>query len=183
VAKIRWWEGVEFEMDTCPTLNPEWRDLIDTFRPHQVLIVVSVPEQAEQQYEGDTNWYVLGDETFTQAHDVFISEFMSLLEERDIELFIFSSPFIHRGALAGAQFSQDDRVNAWNVVIQSWAKTWPQISIIDWAGIIERLESEAGSLRDDGVHLTQSALNRIMASQVLPILQSGARSLVRDSID
>lgn len=177
VQRLRWWEGVEFDMEPCPTLNPEWRSLIKSFSPRVIVIVVAIPEQAEQMYLGDSTWHVVGDGAFTAAHDAFMAEFMTVLEERDIELMIFSSPRIHGGALGGAPFSHDDRVAAWNVEISKWITTWPQITLVDWAGILERAESPAGSLRSDGVHLEQSDLNRIIGAEILAILETTSRSL------
>ena len=170
VEKIRWWDGAEFDMANCPSLNPQWRELIDSFQPGRVIVVVAIPEQAEQMYPGESTWHVLGDASFREIHDAFLAEWMALLDERQIELMVFTSPYIRGGALSGAQFAQDDRVNAWNEVIRGWATTWPHIRLIDWAEIIERAELAMGPLRSDGVHLDQSALNRIVADEVVPIL-------------
>ena len=172
VTKVKWWEGAEFDMAGCPSLNPDWRGLIDSFKPQRILAVVGVPEQAEQQYAGDPQWHIVGDPAFNALHASFISEFMTLLNQKGIQLYLFTSPFIRSGALSGAQFAQDERVNGWNQVIQSWATTWPQIRVIDWANIIERLESEQGLLRSDGVHLEQPVLNRIVADEVIPVLMA-----------
>lgn len=176
VERLRWWEGVEFDMESCPTLNPEWRELIDVFEPRYIMIVVAIPEQAEQMYPGDSAWHLVGDPVFTATHDAFMAEFMSLLDERDIELFFFTSPRVFGGALGGAPFSRDERVASWNAEISRWSQQWPNITLVDWAGILERQESPAGSLRSDGVHLEQSALNRIIAAEVLPILEAAVHS-------
>lgn len=176
VVRLRWWEGVEFDMEACPTLNPEWRNLVGSFKPHRIVIVVTIPEQSEQMYTGAPDWHLVGDPAFTAAHDAFMVEFMALLEEENIELFIFTSPRIYGGALGGAPFSQDERVAAWNAEIQKWAATWPEITLIDWAGILDSVELPAGSLRSDGVHLEQSALDRIIATEILPILDAAVRS-------
>ncbi len=170
VEMVKWWEGVEFDLGYCPTLNSRWIDLVSTFRPDRVLVVVTVPEQSEQKYPGDPNWYEVSDAIFQQVHEAFMNEFMDLLTINKIDLVMFNSPLIRSGALSGADFAQEERINGWNQVIQRWATNWPQITVIDWAAIIERLESEQGPLRSDGVHLEQPVLNGIVADEVIPAL-------------
>ncbi|MGA0878468.1 MAG: acyltransferase family protein [Ilumatobacteraceae bacterium] len=176
VEQVRWWDGAEFTMDYCPTLDGEWRDLLDSFRPDRVLVVVTVPEQAEQRYAGDPDWHALGDPAYQQVHDAFMAEFMQLLIARDIGLSVFNSPRIHGGSLSGATFAQDDRVDGWNAMIAAWAARWPVIEVIDWAGILARVEPEPGSLRIDGVHLEQNILNGIVAAEIVPLLARDPRS-------
>ena len=176
VEMVKWWEGVEFDLGYCPTLNSRWIDLVSTFRPDRVLVVVTVPEQSEQKYPGDPNWYEVSDAIFQQVHEAFMNEFMDLLTINRIDLVMFNSPLIRGGALSGADFAQEERVNGWNQVIQRWATNWPQITVIDWAAIIERLESEQGPLRSDGVHLEQPVLNGIVADEVIPALRVASLS-------
>jgi len=176
VEMVKWWEGVEFDLGYCPTLNSRWIDLVSTFRPDRVLVVVTVPEQSEQKYPGDPNWYEVSDAIFQQVHEAFMNEFMDLLTINKIDLVMFNSPLIRSGALSGADFAQEERVNGWNQVIQRWATNWPQITVIDWAAIIERLESEQGPLRSDGVHLEQPVLNGIVADEVIPALRVASLS-------
>jgi hypothetical protein len=135
-----------------------------------------VPEQSEQKYPGDPNWYEVSDAIFQQVHEAFMNEFMDLLTINKIDLVMFNSPLIRSGALSGADFAQEERVNGWNQVIQRWATNWPQITVIDWAAIIERLESEQGPLRSDGVHLEQPVLNGIVADEVIPALRVASLS-------
>lgn len=182
VEQVRWWEGAEFDMDYCPTLDGEWRELLDSFRPDQVLIVVSVPEQAEQRYAGDPEWHAVGDPIYQQIHDAFIAEFMALLNERGVRLSMFNSPRIHGGSLGGARFAGDDRVDGWNAVIASWATRWPGINVIDWAAIIERSEPTPGALRVDGVHLEQATLSSLIAVEILPLLAAKPLSPAVDAI-
>lgn len=176
VEMVKWWEGVEFDMGYCPTLNTRWLDLVRTFRPDRVLVVVTVPEQSEQKYPGDPNWYEVSDAIYQQVHDAFMDEFMDLLTINGVDLVMFNSPPIRSGSLSGADFAQDERVNGWNQVIQRWTTNWPQITVIDWAAIIERLESEQGPLRSDGVHLEQPVLNGIIADEVIPALMAASLS-------
>ena len=176
VEMVKWWEGAEFDLGYCPTLNSRWIDLVSTFRPDRVLVVVTVPEQSEQKYPGDPNWYEVSDAIFQQVHEAFMNEFMDLLTINKIDLVMFNSPLIRSGALSGADFAQEERVNGWNQVIQRWATNWPQITVIDWAAIIERLESEQGPLRSDGVHLEQPVLNGIVADEVIPALRVASLS-------
>ena len=176
VEMVKWWEGVEFDLGYCPTLNSRWIDLVSTFRPDRVLVVVTVPEQSEQKYPGDPNWYEVSDAIFQQVHEAFMNEFMDLLTINKIDLVMFNSPLIRSGALSGADFAQEERINGWNQVIQRWATNWPQITVIDWAAIIERLESEQGPLRSDGVHLEQPVLNGIVADEVIPALRVASLS-------
>ena len=73
--------------------------------------------------------------------------------------------------LSGAAFAQDERVDAWNALMNRWAERWPQIRRLDWSGILDVAEPTPGALRVDGVHLEQVDLNRIVADSVVPRLR------------
>ncbi|MFM7488735.1 MAG: acyltransferase family protein, partial [Actinomycetota bacterium] len=53
VERVRWWGDVAFDLSACPRADREWATIILDFAPALVLMVYSVPQQAEQQYEKD----------------------------------------------------------------------------------------------------------------------------------
>ena len=168
--KVRWWEGAEFDMTNCPTLYPEWDGAFKSFAPSVVVMVYSVPEQAEQKYVDDENWYTIEDPVFVEKHDAAMEEFVALCDELGIELLLLNSPEIHGGSLGGARFAQLDRVVAWNALMQTWLTRWPQIRSVDWASIVLAAETTPGSLRGDGVHMLQSDLDAVVKTAIIPLL-------------
>jgi len=170
--KVRWWDGAEFDMTNCPTLRPEWDKAFETFAPSILVMVYSVPEQAEQKYVGDETWYTIADPEFVTRHDTALQELITTCNERGIQLLLLNSPEIHGGALSGAQFAQPERVSAWNALMQTWLTKWPQIHSIDWASIVTAAESTAGPLREDGVHMLQSDLDAVVQSGIIPLLEA-----------
>ena len=170
--KVRWWEGAEFDMTNCPTLYPEWDGAFRSFAPSVVVMVYSVPEQAEQKYVDDENWYTIEDPVFVEKHDAAMEELVAACDELGIELFLLNSPEIHGGALGSAQFAQLDRVVAWNALMQTWLTRWPQIRSVDWASMVAAAESTPGSLRGDGVHMLQSDLDSVVKTGIIPLLEA-----------
>lgn len=172
VQAVKWWEGVEFDLQRCPTLDAQWQAAVESFQPDVVVVAVSVPEQAEQKYPGDPEWYAPGSERYIQVHQEFITRFTALLQSRGVTLVVLDSPPIHGGALGGAPFAQPDRIAAWNAVIDQWALQWPELVVVDWAVALAAFEPEPGSLRADGVHLAQADLDRLVRTALLPIVTS-----------
>ena len=172
--KVRWWDGAEFDMTNCATLHPEWDKAFETFAPSIVVMVYSVPEQAEQKYDGDATWYTIADPEFVARHDAAMQELINACDERGIQLLLLNSPEIHGGALSGAQFAQPERVSAWNALMQTWLTRWPQIFSVDWASIVAAAESTGGPLRGDGVHMLQSDLDAVVQSGIIPLLDAQA---------
>jgi hypothetical protein len=168
--KVRWWDGAEFDMANCPTLHPEWDEAFNSFAPSVVVMVYSVPEQAEQKFVDDENWYTIEDPLFVEKHDAAMEELVAACDERGIELLLLNSPEIHGGALGGAQFAQPERVSAWNALMQTWLNRWPQIRSVDWASMVVAAESTPGSLRGDGVHMFQSDLDAVVKTGIIPLL-------------
>ncbi|MEI8392302.1 MAG: hypothetical protein WCG40_07360, partial [Actinomycetes bacterium] len=177
VVKVRWWKDTEFDMENCPTLNGDWKTALDSFAPSIVVAIASIPEQAEQMYLGDPEWYTVSDPKFLAVHDVAMTQMMGEFDSRGITLMLMNSPEVHGGALGGAPFSQPDRVAAWNAVMQSWVARWPQIHLVDWAGMVKASEVIPGDLRGDGVHMQQGDLDKIIGRDFVPLLDRVAGSV------
>ena len=170
--QVRWWEGTEFDMTNCPTMRPEWNEALESFDPSILVMVYSVPEQAEQKYVGDENWYTVVDPEFIARHDAAMQELMTACDERGIKVLMLNSPEINGGSLGGAPFAQIERVVAWNELMQTWLVKWPQITAVDWASIVTAAESEAGPLRGDGVHMLQADLDKVVEAEIIPLLEA-----------
>jgi uncharacterized protein (UPF0333 family) len=170
--KVRWWEGTEFDMTNCPTMRPEWNEALESFTPSVLVMAYSVPEQAEQKYVGDENWYTVADPEFIARHDAAMQELMTACDERGIKVLMLNSPEINGGSLGGAPFAQIERVVAWNELMQTWLVKWPQITAVDWASIVTAAESEAGPLRGDGVHMLQADLDKVVEAEIIPLLEA-----------
>jgi peptidoglycan/LPS O-acetylase OafA/YrhL len=170
VERIQWWPDMDFDMDYCPTFDDVWRDKIAEFRPHLVLEIASVPEQAAQRYPGDPNWYTIGDDEFLVRHEQVMSSLMSAIEAVDATFVMFDSPYVHGGGLGGAAFADDARVDAWNALMDSWVVRWPAIRQLEWSTIVAGAETTPGALREDGVHMAQADLDRIVDESVVPRL-------------
>ena len=170
--QVRWWEGTEFDMTKCPTMRPEWNEALESFAPSILVMAYSVPEQAEQKYVGDENWYTVADPEFIARHDAAMQELMTACDERGIKVLMLNSPEINGGSLGGAPFAQIERVVAWNELMQTWLVKWPQITAVDWARIVTAAESEAGPLRGDGVHMLQADLDKVVEAEIIPLLDA-----------
>lgn len=176
VQKIRWWDGVEFDMTECPSLDDTWIPLFDDFAPHILIVVVSVPEQSDQQYDVDGEWYVVGDDEFARRHDEAVDRLMTVAESASARVIFFTSPTIHGGALGDATFGEPERVAGWNRALADYGTRWPSIEFFDWAEIVERYEradgGEPGGLRGDGVHMGEEVLGEILAAELVPYLDA-----------
>ena len=176
VQKIRWWDGVEFDMTECPTLDDTWIPLFDDFAPQILIVVVSVPEQSDQQYEVDGEWYVVGDDEFARRHDQSVDRLMEATASSGTRVIFFTSPTIHGGALGEATFGEPERVAGWNRALADYGRRWPTIEFFDWAEIVERYEradgGEPGGLRGDGVHMGEEVLGEILAAELVPYLDA-----------
>lgn len=176
VQKIRWWDGVEFDMTECPTLDDTWIPLFDDFAPQILIVVVSVPEQSDQQYEVDGEWYVVGDDEFARRHDEAVDRLMEVTESTGTRVIFFTSPTIHGGALGDATFGEPERVAGWNRALAGYRTRWPTIELFDWAEIVERYERAdggvPGGLRGDGVHMGEEVLGEILAAELVPYLDA-----------
>ena len=176
VQKIRWWDGVEFDMTECPTLDETWIPLFDDFAPQILIVVVSVPEQSDQQYEVDGEWHVVGDDEFARRHDESVDRLMEAAASSGTRVIFFTSPTIHGGALGEATFGEPERVAGWNRALADYGTRWPTIEFFDWAEIVERYEradgGEPGGLRGDGVHMGEEILGEILAAELVPYLDA-----------
>ena len=168
--EVRWWEGVEFDMTACPTLD-EWLPMVKD--SDVVVVVVSVPEQSEQRYEQDGEWFTFADDEFVTRHEIAIESLVDSAVAAEARLVFFNSPFIHGGALGGAKFAQPARVAGWNELMVGYAERWSTLELFDWASIVARYEIQyggPGSLRGDGVHMDPNDLTTIVASELIPFL-------------
>ena len=177
VARIRWWKDVEFDMANCPTLNGDWKTALDSFSPSIVVAIASMPEQTEQMYLDDPEWYTVSDPKFLAVHDVAMTQMIGEFDSRGITLMLMNSPEIHGEAFGAAQFAQPERVAAWNTVMQSWVVRWPQIHLVDWAAMVKASEVIPGDLRGDGVHMQQGDLDKIIGRDFVPLLDRVAGSV------
>ncbi|MFM8848316.1 MAG: acyltransferase family protein [Actinomycetota bacterium] len=170
VERIEWWSGMDFAMDYCPTFDRTWQPMFDDFRPQFVLLIASVPEQSGQRYPNDPAWHHIGDPEYAVRHEAAITRLMESLDDIGARLVIFDAPYVRTGALSGADFAADDRVEAWNALMDEWSVRWPGIARLGWTAILDRYETAEGPLREDGVHLSQENLDRIVSEAVVPEL-------------
>lgn len=170
VERIEWWSGMDFAMDYCPTFDRTWQPMFDDFRPQLVLLIASVPEQSGQRYPNDPMWHHIGDPEYAVRHEVAITRLMESLDDIGARLVMFDAPYVRTGALSGADFAADDRVDAWNALMDEWSIRWPGIARLGWTAILDRYETAEGPLREDGVHLSQENLDRIVSEAVVPEL-------------
>ena len=166
VAEIRWWEGAQWNMERCPSPSHGWPDLVSGFDPAVVLAIASLPEQSEQRYRVDGQWFTAGDPEFTAAHDDGMRQLQDLLAATQTVTILANAPAIVEGAFAGSNMAADSRVAAWNDQISSWDLRWTSVASFDWATVVHNAES-AGYHRPDGIHFSQSDLDTIVSSDVV----------------
>jgi hypothetical protein len=95
---------------------------------------------------------------------------MEAIDAAGATFVMFDSPYVHGGSLGGAVFADDARVDAWNALMDSWVMRWPVIRQLEWSTIVAEAEATPGELRDDGVHMAQADLDRIVGESVVPRL-------------
>lgn len=176
VDRVSWGGEMEFDMETCPTID-DWDRLWFEVDPDLVLAIASVPEQSDQRYEPDGEWFRVGDPEFVRVHDEGIARLVEITERQGARLVMFDSPRIEGGAFQGAMFASDERVDAWNEALIGYAELHPIIEILDWASLVIEAETNAGgpgSLREDGVHMTPEVLATITRERLLALLDPGA---------
>jgi peptidoglycan/LPS O-acetylase OafA/YrhL len=173
-VSVRWWPDMAFDVSTCPTMDSTWQSLFAEFEPEFLLVVASVPEQSEQRYEIDGEWYSVDDDEFTSRHLDAMEELMAAAQTHGTKVIVFDSPAITSGSFEGADFADRRRVRGWNRLIDDFAERWPQITVFGWSSIVEEAETanggRAGSLREDGVHMALDALTLLAATDVIPVL-------------
>lgn len=173
-VNVRWWPDMEFDVSKCPSVAGSWTNLMGDFDPRVLMVVVSVPEQSEQQYEAGGEWYSVGDDEFDSRHLEAMKQLIDLATAHGTRVIVFDSPPITTGSFAGADFADRRRVRGWNRMLQEFVDEWPQITMIDWASLVERAETgnggRPGSLREDGVHMSPAALALLAAGEIVPRL-------------
>ncbi|MBU3688462.1 MAG: hypothetical protein B7C54_12070 [Acidimicrobiales bacterium mtb01] len=172
VERVRWWGDVAFDLSACPRADREWAMIVPDFSPRLVLMVYSVPQQAEQQYEKDGEWFSLGDPEFDRRQREALGLLLESGRSVGAKFAFLTSPRVFGGALGAAPFASDARVDAWNEAMFSYIGTWPEISVVDWASFVLAAEGDRpGSLRGDGVHLAPEDLQAIVRAEVVPALR------------
>jgi len=169
--EVSWGGEMVFEMERCPTLA-DWRPLWERTRPDLVLIVSSVPEQSDQRYEPDGEWFRVGDDEFALRHDEAMAELVEITEQVGGRILFFDSPYIVSGAFENALFAEPERIDRWNEAIVGWSTVHPIVEVLDWRSIVEAAEAVPGSLREDGVHMQYEDLERLVRENLLAILDS-----------
>jgi peptidoglycan/LPS O-acetylase OafA/YrhL len=179
VSELRWWPGAKWSMDECPNVDTRWPDTIASFRPDVVLVVSSLPEQAEQRYDDDPHWHVAGDPAYTAAHDAAMDRLVQLLAPIGGVVVVANAPSIVAGSFHGSKMARPARIDAWNAQIERWHELQPgQIGVLDLAARVTAAEQAAGtSLRTDGVHLTDEAMAAIIRDHLADDLAAAVASL------
>ena len=161
VVELRWWKGAQWNLDRCPTPQRSWPDLVSGFQPDIVLIVASLPEQADQRYVADGPWYRAGDSEFIAAHNAGMRDLQQLLAASGTLTIVVNAPAIVAGSFAASAMATPTRIAAWNQQITSWAEQWNSVATVDWASGVAAAEA-GGAHRPDGLHFEQSDLDAIV---------------------
>jgi peptidoglycan/LPS O-acetylase OafA/YrhL len=166
--RSRWWEGMELDLSTCPKTADIVR-YVERFAPSVVLICASMTVQSEIRF-GDGPWIDPTSDDFVRLNDEFMVSLQAILPE-DVVVVSLTSPTVPNVGYGGSPMARPERIGAWNAQMSRWDAAWPNVHLIDWAGAIDRLEADWGSMRPDGVHLIDDATDWLVEAVVLPSLR------------
>jgi peptidoglycan/LPS O-acetylase OafA/YrhL len=174
VAELRWWDGAQWDMSTCPQPETHWLGdpALDV-----VVVVASLTEQADQRYAGSDAWATPGDAAWVAAHEAWIPRAVAALAATGAVVVVADAPPIDGGAFSGSAMAHPERLAAWNATLAGWAQRWANVGVLGYAGPIAEREAQQGSIREDGVHLVPEALDELMAGTYADQLDLLVRSL------
>jgi hypothetical protein len=167
--EIRWWDGVEFDLDTCPDLDVIV-DHVRRYRPTTVLVAASLMEQADYRDRAG-EWFDPADPEYRRRHEVLFAEVERLAAEVGAEVLLLDSPAITGGDFAGSPMARPERIAAWNTTLaERAAGSAGRVRVLPWAAAVAALEAERGTIRPDGVHLEDGPLGDLLEMVVIPAL-------------
>lgn len=181
VDGIRWWDQVEFDLDTCPSID-DIRSYAETFKPSAVLLSSSLMEQAEFRV-GDGEWFDPLSDEYVLLHDAYMEELQSALAESSTTpvIWVLDSPPIGTGSFGDSPMAWPERIDAWNAQIDRWTATWLNVRRLPWSSAVQMIDDAEGPIRPDGVHIDEPYLRRLVEELVIPALadDSGVRREMR----
>lgn len=174
VDEIRWWDEVQFDLATCPTVE-DIRSYADSFRPSTVLLSSSLMEQADLRV-ADGDWFEPTSPDFVALHDLYMAELQQAFAAVSTApvIWVLDSPAIDSGAFSDSPMARPERIAAWNDQIDRWADTWVNVRRVPWSAAVAALEQSVGSIRPDGVHIDGDHLRRLVIDVVIPTLDADA---------
>ncbi len=116
-VQVRWWPGAEFDMGHCPSSARGWPELVASFDPDVVLVVASLPAQAEQRYVADGPWIAPGAPEYVSAHETEMASLQQLLAPLGAVTIVANAPVLNEGAFSGSEMATARRRDAWNAQI------------------------------------------------------------------
>lgn len=160
VAEVRWWEGAQWDMSTCPQPETHWQEdpALDA-----VIVVASLTEQADQRYAGSQAWATAGDPAWMAAHEAWMPRAVQALSATAAVIVLADAPPIGGGAFSGSAMAGPERVATWNAMLSAWAQRWANVGVLAYAGPLVEREARQGSMRSDGVHVDPDALDALMS--------------------
>jgi peptidoglycan/LPS O-acetylase OafA/YrhL len=160
-TEIHWWAGAQWTMTDCLAKQAQWPGLIDQFQPDVLLVVLSLPEHADQRYAGDATWYHAGDQRFTAEHEAAMQRLIDAV-----------APYGTRVLIADSEVTDDNpHLAAWNSLIATWPSRWPAVEVLPFGAAALAAEQQAGhSLRPDGIHFDDPTLLALVEAVYLPAL-------------
>ena len=153
----------------CPTVHDGWPAVVASFRPDVIVAVTSLPEEAEQRYVGDPQWYAPGSDRYVAEHDAGMRDLVALAASTGAVIEVATAPANPSTGPGG--WTAAAGIDAWNAQIQSWDVQSPVVETIGYGALIEAAEAAAGhSLRPDGVHLDDASVTAIVGGWFAPLL-------------
>jgi hypothetical protein len=155
--------------DGCPTVRDGWPAVIASFRPDVIVAVASLPEEADQRYAGDPQWYAPGGDRYVAEHDAGMRDLVALAASTGAVIEVATAPA--NASTGHGGWTTAAGIDAWNAQVQSWDVQSPVVETIGYAALIEAAEAAAGhSLRPDGAHLDDASVTAIVGGSFAPLL-------------
>lgn len=164
-----------------PARDSPWRELtcveprqvlpavIEEFQPDAVLVVLGAMELMELRgLDGST--MLPGDAAFRAAHDEALGELLGVVREHGVRLLFADSPPLGVGSFSTFEMADPARAEAFNRMLAGWDTAYDDVSVLAYAGPIQRFEAEHGSIRPDGSHPSIEPLTGIARVELVPAL-------------
>jgi hypothetical protein len=166
--RVRWWPGAEFDRTECPSPTSLWPEVVARFRPDVVLAAASLPELADQRYEGGDGWVEPGETAYTAMHDLRMAELQALLSASGALTLVATIPPLNAvDGFGDRSLASPTRLAAWLAQIERWDRTWRSVGVLDWGTMVQDAERAAGrSLRTDVVHLDPERLVSVLGPRL-----------------
>jgi len=167
----------------CPDFSVKLPAIVDDFEPDVVIVMPGTIALTNLTFVGDERPQIPGTPSWIEYHDAEFTELLDVLRpfgpdrtNASPAVLIADTPAIKRGPFSTPEMITPERLAAVNAQIERWASNHADVDLLDYAGPLERYETEFGSIRPDDVHPAAIELTEIAAASYIdPVIAAAHR--------